>query len=420
MTGVRMSTLPNGMRVVTDTVDSVETASIGVWVGAGTRNEPGEINGVAHLLEHMAFKGTDRRSAADIAREVEDVGGQINAYTSREHTAYYAKVLHGDAPLAMDILADILQDSVFDPEELARERAVVLQEIGQSYDTPDDVIFDHFQAAAFPDQPLGRPVLGRPEVIEDMSRDTIMGHMQATYGGEAMVLSAAGRVEHDAVVVKAEELFEGLQSKSGRETAPGAYDGGEYREHRDLEQVHFVLGFPGIGYHDQEFYAASVLSSLFGGGMSSRLFQEIRERRGLAYSIYSFLSYYSDCGLFSIYAGTGRDEMAELTDALCEEIRQIASTLEEAEVSRARNQLKAAMLMALESTGVRCEQMAQQTLIFDRQIPVQEQIAKIEAVDIEAVAGIARKIFSGRPTVAAMGPLDKLADYDGILSTLGH
>ncbi len=418
MSGVRATTLANGMRVVTDTVETVETASLGVWVGAGTRNEPGEINGVAHLLEHMAFKGTNRRSAADIAREVEDVGGQINAYTSREHTAYYAKVLHGDAPLAMDILADILQDSVFDPDELARERAVVLQEIGQSNDTPDDIIFDHFQTAAFPDQPLGRPVLGLPEVVEGMPRESIMGHMRQTYGGEAMVLSAAGLVEHDAVVALAERLFDGLQSESGRETAPGRYTGGDYREDRDLEQVHVVLGFPGLGYHDDAFYATSVLSSLFGGGMSSRLFQEIRERRGLAYSIYSFSSYYSDCGLFSIYAGTGREETAELTTALCDEIRRLAATLEKSEVTRARNQLKAATLMALESTGVRCEQMAQQTLIFDRQVPVEEQIVKIDAVDVDAVAVAARRIFSGRPTIAALGPLDKLADYDSVVAAL--
>ncbi|MDD9916152.1 MAG: pitrilysin family protein [Rhodospirillaceae bacterium] len=418
MSGVRASTLSCGMRVVTDTVDTVEIASLGVWVGAGTRNEPQAINGVAHLLEHMAFKGTSRRSAVDIAREIEDVGGQINAYTSREHTAYYAKVLHGDAPLAMDILADILQDSIFDPDELARERAVVLQEIGQSYDTPDDIIFDHFQATAFPDQPLGRPVLGRPEIVESMPRDAIMGHMRQTYGGEAMVLSAAGRVDHDTVVAMAEELFAGLQRRSGGETETGSYAGGDHREDRELEQVHFVLGFPGFGYHDEAFYAASVLSSLFGGGMSSRLFQEIRERRGLAYSIYSFLSYYSDCGLFSIYAGTGREETAELTTALCAEIHRLGETLEEAEVKRARNQLKAATLMALESTGVRCEQMAQQTLIFNRQIPIEEQIAKIEAVDIDAVAAVAARIFAGRPTIAAMGPLDRLADYDTIAAAL--
>jgi predicted Zn-dependent peptidase len=418
MSGIRASTLANGLQVVTDTVETVETASIGVWVAAGARNEPREINGVAHLLEHMAFKGTESRSAADIAREVEDVGGQINAYTSRENTAYYAKVLSPDAPLALDILSDILLHSSFDPEELDRERAVVLQEIGQSQDTPDDIIFDHFQTAAFPDQPLGRPVLGLPEIVESMPREAIMGHMQDTYGAEAMVLSAAGKVEHDAIVELAETHFGELQGTSKRETAPGIYTGGEYREDRALEQVHFILGFPAIGYHDESFYAASVLSSLFGGGMSSRLFQEVRERRGLAYSIYSYMSYYADCGLFSIYAGTGRDETAELTTALSEEIRRLPSSLEESEVARARNQLKAATLMALESTSVRCEQMAQQTLVFDRRIPVAEQIERIDSVDIDAVVALAEKIFAGKPTIAALGPLDHLADYDSIAASL--
>lgn len=418
MSGIRASTLANGLQVVTDTVETVETASIGVWVGAGARNEPREINGVAHLLEHLAFKGTESRSAADIAREIEDVGGHINAYTSREHTAYYAKVLSPDAPLALDILSDILLHSSFDPEELDRERAVVLQEIGQSHDTPDDIIFDHFQTAAFPDQPLGRPVLGLPEVVESMPRESIMGHMRDTYGGEAMVLSAAGKVEHEAIVELAETHFGELQNTSKRVTQPGAYAGGEYREDRALEQVHFILGFPAIGYHDEAFYAASVLSSLFGGGMSSRLFQEVRERRGLAYSIYSYMSYYADCGLFSIYAGTGRDETAELTSALSEEIRRLSSSLEESEVARARNQLKAATLMALESTSVRCEQMAQQTLIFDRRIPVAEQIERIDSVDIDAVIAVAEKIFAGKPTIAALGPLDHLADYDSIAASL--
>ncbi len=418
MSGIRETKLANGLRVITDTVDTVQTVSVGVWVGAGTRNEPSEINGVAHLLEHMAFKGTERRSAADIAREVEDVGGQINAYTSREHTAYYAKVLQEDAPLAMDILADILLNSTFDPDELARERAVVLQEIGQSHDTPDDIIFDHFQSAAFPDQPIGRPVLGLPEIVEAMPRDAIIGHMGKTYGGEAMVLSAAGKIEHDDVVERASTLFEGLRHTSENIAAPGCYTGGDYREDQALEQVHLVLGFPAVGYNDEAFYASSVLSSLFGGGMSSRLFQEIRERRGLAYSIYSFMSFYSDCGLLSIYAGTGGEEVAELTPALCGEIRRLATTLEESEVARARNQLKAATLMALESTNVRSEQMAQQALIFNRQVPVEEQIARIDAVDCDAVAKVAERFFSGKPTIAAIGPLGKLADYDTIAAGL--
>lgn len=412
-----MTTLPNGLRVVTDTVDTVETVSAGVWVGAGTRHEPANINGVAHLLEHMAFKGTARRSPADIAREIEDVGGQINAYTSREHTAYYAKVLKNDTPLVFDILADILQNSVFDPEELARERTVVLQEIGQSHDTPDDVIFDHFQSAAYPDQPLGRPVLGPPEIVEAMTRDEIMGHMQRNYGAEAMVLTAAGNIDHETAVALAREHFGGLKRASTRETAAGVYRGGEYRENRALEQVHLVVGFPAIGYHDDDFYAATVLCSLFGGGMSSRLFQEIRENMGLVYSIYAFNAFYADCGMLSVYAGTGPEMVAELMPAIAAEVRRLPDTLEQGELVRARNQLKASTLMALESTSTRCEQMAQHLLIFDRIVPLEEQIAKIEAVDLDAVRRVAREIFAGQPTLAAVGPLEGLEDFESIVES---
>jgi predicted Zn-dependent peptidase len=417
MSRVQSTTLANGIRVVTDTIETVETVSAGVWVGAGTRHEPAEINGVAHLLEHMAFKGTARRSAADIAREIEDVGGQINAYTSREHTAYYAKVLKQDAALVFDILSDILQNSAFDPDELARERSVVLQEIGQAHDTPDDIIFDHFQSAAYPDQPLGRPVLGLPDIVGSMSRERIMDHMQRTYGGEAMVVTAAGNIRHDTVVALANDLFGGVKRSSGRVTAPGVYRGGDYREERDLEQVHLVLGFPAFGYHDDDFYAATVLSSLFGGGMSSRLFQEIRENKGLVYSIYSYNAFYADCGLLSVYAGTGPEMVGELMPAIAAEIRRLPGTLQPDELARARNQLKASTLMALESTSTRCEQMAQHMLIFDRVIPVEEQVARIEAVDLDSVARVAEKLFSDTPTLAAVGPLTGLDDYDEIAAS---
>lgn len=418
MSSVRVTTLGNGIRVVTDTVDTVQSVSVGVWVGTGTRHEPPEINGVAHLLEHMAFKGTRRRSAQDIAREIEDVGGQINAYTSREHTAYYAKVLKDDAPLAFDILADILQNSVFKPEELDRERAVVLQEIGQSHDTPDDIIFDHFQQTAFPDQPLGRPVLGLPEIVAAMPRDAIINHMAQSYNGSEMVISAAGRIDHDTAVALAEKLFSGVAKKNPHSLQPGVYNGGDFREERDLEQVHVVLGFPSFSYHDNDFYAASILASLFGGGMSSRLFQEIRERLGLVYSIYAFSSYYLDCGMFSIYAGTGPEDSGALLPAICQEINRLPATLEEDEVRRARNQLKAATLMALESTGSRCEQLAQQMLVFGKPIPMEEQIERIDAVDMDAIRAVTARIFGGKPTLAAIGPLQNLPSYESVVSDL--
>ena len=415
---VRQTTLENGLRVVSHTIDSVETVSVGVFVDAGTRNEPAEINGVAHLLEHMAFKGTKRRSALEIVAEIEEVGGHLNAYTSREHTAYYAKVLKEDAPLAVDILADILQHSTFEPGELDRERSVVLQEIGQAHDTPDDVVFDHFQATAFPDQPMGRPVLGDAERVRGMSREAIMGYMSSAYGASSMVLSAAGMIEHDHLVALGRHLFRDLPDKKPLGDEKVAYGGGVHLEDRELEQVHLTVGFQGIGMHDPDIYAANVMAALFGGGMSSRLFQEIRERRGLVYSIHSYCSSYTDCGLFGIYAGTGEEEIEELMPVLTDEILRLADSLNEGEVRRARNQMKAATLMSLESTSARVEQIGEQMLVFGRPLPIDEIVARIDAVDIEAVRKVANRIFKGRPSLAAIGPLGRMMPYDSFAERL--
>jgi len=417
---VRLTTLDNGLRVVTDPMDAVETVSLGVWVDVGTRHEPAEVNGVAHLLEHMAFKGTERRSAKDIAVEIENVGGHLNAYTSREQTAYYAKVLAEDAPLGVDILADILQHSVFDEEELARERTVILQEIGQANDTPDDIIFDLFQEQAFPHQPLGRPVLGRPEIIESIPRDRIAAYLKDTYAAPGMIVSAAGKIDHDALVELAAKKFGALPTSSTASTSPARYGGGEVREERDLEQVHVVLGFSGMKFSDPDYYAAAVLSTALGGGMSSRLFQEIREKRGLVYSIYSFAHSYRDGGLFGVYAGTGEDQVAELMPVVCDEVLRIGEDLEEEEVRRARAQLKAGLLMSLESTSSRCEQIAQHLLVFGELLDPREMVRRIEAVDRAAVMSAAKRIVAEMPTFAALGPIGKVEDYEKIRARLAH
>ena len=312
---IGLSTLSNGLRIATDRIDTVDTVSLGLWVDVGTRHEPAEVNGVAHFLEHMAFKGTERRSALVIAEEIEAVGGQLNAYTSRESTAYYAKVLKEDLPLAVDILADILQHSTFASAELERERTVILQEIGQANDTPDDIVFDHFQECAYPEQAMGRPVLGRPEIIRRLDRDAVVAYQRDHYGAERMVLAAAGNLEHDRLGDLAEKLLADLPAKRAVETEVARYTGGDRREPRDLEQLHLVLGFPGPSLAEPDFYTASVLSTALGGGMSSRLFQEIREKRGLVYAIHSFVHGYRDSGLFGIYAGTGESEAAELVPA---------------------------------------------------------------------------------------------------------
>ena len=415
---VRVSTLDNGLRVVSDPMATVETVSVGVWVEAGARHEHPEINGVSHLLEHMAFKGTGRRSALEIAAEIEDVGGHLNAYTSRESTAYFAKVLKEDTALAVDIIADILQDSVMDAEELERERSVIIQEINQALDTPDDVVFDHFQETAYPDQPIGRPVLGTAELVGAMERDVVIDYMGRHYGVGNMILVGAGRIEHGTLAALAADAFSGLSSGAAPATEPTRYEGGDFRENRDLEQAHVVLGFEGISYEDPDFHAASMLSTILGGGMSSRLFQEVREKRGLAYSVYSFLSCYQDGGLFGIYAGTSERETGQLIPVVADEILKVRDGVGEDELARARAQIKSSILMSLESTSARCEQLARQMMVFGRPMPTQEIVANIEAVDADAILHTARRIFDSSLTVTALGPVSKLESFESIQKRL--
>ena len=408
---IGLATLPNGLRIVTDRIDTVATVSLGLWVDVGTRHEPAKVNGVAHFLEHMAFKGTERRSALAIAEEIEAVGGHLNAYTSRESTAYYAKVLKEDVALALDILADILQHSTFEPEELERERTVILQEIGQANDTPDDIIFDYFQERAFPAQAMGRPVLGSPKIIKKLSRKSVISYLKDHYGASRMVLSAAGHIDHDSFVALAADLFSDMPAERAVTTEEARYVGGEQREVRDLEQLHLVLGFPGITLCDPDYYAASVLSTAFGGGMSSRLFQEVREKRGLVYSIYSFAHSYRDGGLFGIYAGTGEDEAAELLPVLCDEAQKLGDGFAPGELARAKAQMKAGLLMSLESTSARCEQMAQHILIHGAPFDPDEIVRRIDAVDNDAIGRIVSRWSSAPPTLVSLGPVKKLEGF---------
>lgn len=418
MSSVRIDTLSNGLRVATDTMPGTRTASVGVWVGTGARAEPKEINGVAHFLEHMAFKGTRSRSARQIAEEIEAAGGYLNAYTARENTAYYAKVLAEDLPLAVDIVADILQNPTFDEVELERERGVILQEIGQCHDTPDDLVFDLFQEVAYPDQSMGRPVLGTSETVRRMPRDSIRDFMARRYAGENMVLCAAGGVDHDRFLAIAEEKFQALGAVQETEIAQADYQGGEHRLNRDSEQVHLLLGFEGPSFAGDDYYTSNVLSALLGGGMSSRLFQSIREERGLVYSIYSFAWTFADTGLFGIYAGTGEDDVGELVPVMTDEILGLADSLTDVEIARAITQVKASLLMSRESSGGRCDQLGNQVLIHGRALDEAEQVAAVERVGKAELQALARRIFASRPTVSAIGPLSRLESYDRIADRL--
>ena len=415
---VNVTRLPSGLTIVTERMDRVETVSLGAYVAAGTRDETEAENGVSHFLEHMAFKGTERRSAAQIAEEIEAVGGHINAYTAREQTAYYVKVLKEDLTLGADIIGDILTHSTFEPEELERERGVILQEIGQANDTPDDVIFDHFQSIAFPEQPMGRPTLGTEAVIRKLPRNALTGYMRRHYAASNVVVAAAGAIAHERIVELARSHFADLPSERPPAPTAGLYRGGEFREERELDQVHVVLGFPSVAYGDRDFYPVMLLSTLLGGGMSSRLFQEVREKRGLVYSIYSFSAPYMDGGLFGIYAGTGESEAEELVPVTLEELRKVQHHVTEAELGRARAQVKASLLMSLESTGSRCEQLARQIQVFGRVIPTAETVAKINAVTVADVQRAASRLFRASPSLAALGPAARVPRLAAIAESL--
>lgn len=345
----RIHTLPNGFRIVTELQPSMQSASIGVWVLAGGRHERIEQNGIAHFLEHMAFKGTHRRTPLEIAEVLENVGGYLNAYTTRETTAYYARVLKDDVSLALDVIGDIVLNPIFDPHELEVERGVILSEIGQALDTPDDVIFDWLQEATYPKQALGRTILGPAERVRNFSRDDLAGFVDEHYSPERMVLSAAGNIDHDRIVAEAEEIFGGLKPHGRDYADPARFEGGEYRKVKKLEQAHFTLAFEGPAYRDEDIYIAQTATTALGGGMSSRLFQELRERRGLCYTIYAQSGAYSDTGLTTIYAGTSGDQVAELAEVTIDEMKRAASEMTLVEVDRARAQIKAGLLMGLKA-----------------------------------------------------------------------
>ncbi|WP_050929869.1 M16 family metallopeptidase [Aestuariivita boseongensis] len=412
---VRQHTFPNGFRIVTEHMPSMKSAAIGIWVTAGGRHERLEQNGIAHFLEHMAFKGTTRRSALQIAEAIEDVGGYINAYTSREVTAYYARVLENDVALALDVIADIVLNPVFDPAEIEIERGVILQEIGQAYDTPDDVIFDWLQEESYRDQPLGRTILGPSERVRAFSRKDLSAFVGEHYGPGQMILSAAGSVDHEALVELAGRYFADLSPRSRGEAAPARFTGGEARKDKKLEQAHFALAFESPGYRDDAIYTAQIYSSALGGGMSSRLFQEVRERRGLCYTIFAQTGAYADTGTTTIYAGTSGDQIAELAHITIDEMKRAADTMSPEEVARARAQMKAGMLMGLESPSNRAERLARLVQIWGEVPSLDDTIARIDAVTTGDVREFAERMAAEAPAALALyGPVGKAPGLDAL------
>jgi len=401
---VAVTKLKSGMNVVTETMAHLETASLGVWVNAGSRDERRDENGISHFLEHMAFKGTRRRTARQIAEEIEAVGGDLNAATGAETTAYYARVLKADVPLALDVLADILSEPAFDREELTREQNVIVQEIGAVADTPDDLIFERLQVVAFPDQPLGRSILGTAKTVRSFDGARLRDYLARNYRAPGMVVAAAGAVDHQAVVAEVERRFSSFNGPASPPPEPASFGGGSHVEQRDLEQVHIALALAGVPQTDPALHSLQAFTNVLGGGMSSRLFQEAREKRGLCYSIYSFHMAYSDVGMFGLYAGTDAADTSELMRLIVEEIANTAETLSESEIARAKAQMKVGLLMALESSGERVGQLARQLITYGRPIPIDELVAKVDAVTVESARTAGRALLRrGKLATAVLG-----------------
>lgn len=400
---VQLTTLDNGLRVVTDTMRELETAALGVWIEAGARDERRDEQGLSHFLEHMLFKGTRRRSAQAIAEEMENVGGDINGQTGVENTSYTARVLAADTGLAFDILGDILTDSVFDEKELKREQSVVIQEIGEMGDMADDLVFELFSEAAYPDQPFGRAVLGTPRSIRSFDRRKVANYLARTYARPASVVAAAGAVDHAEIVGHAQKHFAALPEKARARQTRAKWRGGDSRVKKRQEQTHLVIGFEAPGYHDPQTWASSVFSSAVGGGLSSRLFQEVREKRGLAYTISSFNWAHSDTGATGFNACCAHKDAPELARVALDCMAEAVEKLTEIEVRRARAAMKLGLLAALESPSARAEQIARQVHAFGRVLPRAEIIERIDRLTLGEIRAAGRASLKKPPTVSIVG-----------------
>ena len=411
---IRISRLANGLTVATEAIPGVETATLGIWVAAGSRNELEAEHGLSHLIEHMAFKGTARRNARQIAEDIENVGGEINAATSTEFTSYTARVLGEDIGLAIDVLGDILTSSLFDATELAREKNVILQEHASVEDSPDEVVSDAFMETAFAGQALGRPILGRPDTIASFDAQMIRAFMAREYTPSRMVFAAAGQVDHAEVVDAVDRALGAIPAADAPEPPGGVYTGGERRLRRKLEQASLMIGLPGISFRDPGYFATHIFAQALGGGLTSRLWHEVRETRGLAYSVEAFHWPFTDCGLFGIGAGTAGSDLATLVEVVTQTAREAARGIEPVELARARAQLKVAMLAALETPGGRIDRAARQLLAWGRIIPAEETIARVDAVSVDEVRAAGARTLAGAPTLAAIGPIKALQPLRGI------
>ena len=402
---ISVSKLGNGLKIATRSMPHATTLSIGIWVNAGARDEQDDEQGIAHMLEHMAFKGTKRRDAQAIATEVENVGGFMNAHTSREETAYYLRLLPEHLDLGVDILADILTESTLPIDEIERERGVIIQEIGQSLDTPDDLVFDLFAAACYEGHSLGRPILGTVDSVSTFSRQDLEAFLRRYYGAGQMLFCAAGALDHGDLVRRIDARLGMIGDAKFVTRQPASWAAGRKLVKRDLEQSHVVFGLPTAVESMVDRFSLMALSTLYGGGMSSRLFQQVREKRGLCYSIFSFAALHSDGGTFAVYAGTSASQVDEMLSVCAGELATLASGVKDDEVARAKAQIRANLLMSRESVSSCADALARQIILFGHPQPDAEILDAINEIDGEKIAGMATGLIAGAtPSMACVGP----------------
>ncbi len=406
---IERAELPNGLVVVTERMPHVRSVSVGIWVGTGSRGESPESNGIAHFIEHMVFKGTERRTAEEIAQSMDSLGGMLDAFTAKEMTCFNAKVLDEHLPVAFDVLSDLVLRPRFDEADIAKEKQVVLEEIKMDEDNPESVIHEMFTQNFWRGHPLGLPILGTPDTVPQFSRDTLLECFHSWYAPNNIVITAAGNLEHTRLVDMAVSAFGGAARAAPVQahTAPQTHASLEQRHKQELEQVHIVLGVPSYPLAHERRYAASLLNIILGGGMSSRLFQNIRERQGLAYAIFSDVSPYTDSGVLSVYAGTSRETTGQLIRCVVEEFRRIKhEPVSAEELRRAKDHLKGSMMLSLESTSARISNLARQAMYFNRFLSLDEMLASIEIVTREEVLAIAHDFFEpGRLALTVLGNL---------------
>ena len=403
MTTARAHRLANGITVAVEPMDGVETLAVGLYADVGSRSEPEGLGGLAHMVEHMVFKGAGGRDARAIAEAIEDRGGSLNAWTARDHTVFHARLLAGDLPLGLDIIADLIRSPHFDAEELERERQVVLAELGEARDTPDDIIFDHLSGVAFGGQPLGRPVLGTEESIAAIDVAALKGWISGQYSPERLVVAAAGKVDEDELLRLVEARFGDLAAAPAPSLARAAFTAGTHQDRRRFDQLHLAFAYPAPAHGDADLHAMAAFAQVAGGGMSSRLFQELREARGLAYSIYAWAQPYADTGMFGVYCAAQRAESGKAHQLAGEVLARTAETLDDTELARAKAQAKAGLLMGLESVATRCDHLARQLQIHGRIVPATESVAQIEAVTVAAARAVGQAALSGPKALATVG-----------------